>query len=336
MQPSFNKGDISSQIATFIQRLKRRELSGGYTVGLSTANLMLRFVSATKWSTQKQILNDVRALGKRLEYAQPQEIVCGNIVRRVLAIIRESYETAPESAAQAEAHGLAATTSSMFELLSVKNTQPVQDSKRSKDYKADIIEGIQELIDEIQNIEETISPLSFDMVHENEVILTPTPESNTVLKFLLRARQKRNFTVIVTESYPNHTASAHKFVRELNRAGIETVLVPDTMAFALMSRVGKVVVGARAVLANGGCVTSAGVGAVCECAKTYRTPVLALTGLYKLSPLYPYDIDSLIEIGDSGRVVQFEDGEMVDELEAVNPICDYVTPENVDIVVTNL
>lgn len=234
----------------------------------------------------------------------------------------------------------------MFELLSsssstTSNTNkdipkgPTK-SKSTKDYKADIIEGIQELIDEIVNIEETISAVSVDMIHENEVILTPTPESQTVLKFLLRASQKRTFTVIITESYPNNTTKAHAFSKQLAKAGIETVVIPDTMAFGIMSRVGKVIIGARAVLANGGCVAGAGVTSVCECAKMYRTPVLVVTGLYKLSPLYPFDIENLIEIGDSGKVVDFKDGEMIDKVEVVNPICDYVSPENIDICITNM
>lgn len=198
MVVQFNKNDISLQISTFIQRLKRRELSGTYNVGLGTANLLLRFISASRWSSKTEILNDVRALGKNLENAQSQEIVCGNIVRRVLAIIRESYESTDivaetpstlSSSAGSEHFSSATNTSSMFELLSIKNTRPSTEAdtkKHTKDYKADIIEGIQELIEEIQNIEENevITSVSFDMIHENEVILIPTPESKTVLKFL--------------------------------------------------------------------------------------------------------------------------------------------------------
>lgn len=63
----------------------------------------------------------------------------------------------------------------MFELLSEKppsqesppdTNAATKASKVSKDAKADIIEGIQELIDEITNIEETVSNLSVDMIHE--------------------------------------------------------------------------------------------------------------------------------------------------------------------------
>lgn len=339
---------IAVQISAFIQQLKRRELSGASNVASHTANLLLRFISASKWAHPSTLLRDVKLLGARLEAAQPQELVCGNIVRRVLAVIRESYE-AP--AADAGPSPSLATTSgkpraeynippasSMFELLSDTTTakEDTAPRKKTKDYKADIIEGVQELLDEIANAEEAVAALSVDMIHENEIILAATPDSQTLLKFLLRARQKRDFAVVVTESYPNSTAGAHAFASRLARAGIETAVVPDTMVFALMSRVGKVLLGTRAVLANGGCIVTSGVASVCECAQQYRTPVIAVTGLYKLSPLYPFDVENLIEVGDSGRVIEFEDGEMVDSVEAVNPVYDYVAPELVDICVTNL
>ncbi|VVT50041.1 uncharacterized protein SAPINGB_P002571 [Magnusiomyces paraingens] len=351
-QAAQKSGDISVQISAFIQQLKRRELSGANNVAIDTANLLLRFISANKWTKVDTLLRDVKALGLRLEAAQPQELVCGNIVRRVLAIIREAYEspsnnnTSDQKQQQQQQQQLKPEynlppSSSMFELLSESNRSETfaaaqTTSKRGKNYKAEIIEGIQELIDEITNVEEAVSGFSLDMIHENEIILAATPDSRTVLKFLLRAQKKRNFAVIVTESYPNSTSEAHVFAGKLAKAGIETAVVPDTMVFALMSRVGKVIVGTRAVLANGGCVVSAGVANVCECARQYRAPVLAVTGLYKLSPLYPFDVESLIEVGDSGKVVDFEDGEMVDRVDAVNPVYDYVPPEHVDIVVSNL
>ena len=85
----------------------------------------------------------------------------------MLGIIRES--------AQGDNDNTSFLASSMFELLSDKpsgqgNGQEQINSaksiKVSKDAKADIIEGIQELIDEISNIEETVSSLSVDMIHE--------------------------------------------------------------------------------------------------------------------------------------------------------------------------
>ncbi|CDO54209.1 hypothetical protein DV495_003191 [Geotrichum candidum] len=330
MSSTLNKGDIQLQISQFILQLKRQELSGSHDVALATAHLLLRFVSASKWSHLDQLIGDVRVLGNRLENAHPREFACGNIVRRVLALIREASGTDPEG-------GLAA--SSMFELLS--ENQPATGEKGTtkkvlKDAKADIIEGIQELIEEISTSEENISTASADMIHEDEVILTATPDSKTVLAFLLKASVKRKFTVLITESFPNDTEGAHAFARKLAKAGIETVIIPDSLVYAAMSRVGKVLIGARTVLTDGSCISNAGVAAVCECAQQYRTPVLALAGAYKLSPRHPFDIESLIEVGDSGKIVSFTDNAIVDNVEVINPVYDYIRPKNIDICITNL
>lgn len=283
----------------------------------------------------------MRELGRNIVAAQPKEFASGNVVRRVLAVIREvSGEDAKENP---DSSGGTSTPliSSMFGLLSTSEEishKREYDNKREKhkDQKADIIEGIQELIDEIGNMDDTIAGMSVEMIHENEVLLTPTPGSKTVLEFLLRAAQKRKFTVLVAENFPNDISGSHEFARKLAKAGIETIIIPDTMTFAVMARVGKVIIGTRTVLANGGCLASSGVALTCECAKEYNTPVLAVTGLYKLSPVYPFDIESLIEVGDTGKVVSFSDVELMDKVEVMNPTFDYIVPENIDIYITNI
>ena len=63
---------------------------------------------------------------------------------------------------------------------------------------------------------------------------------------------------------------------------------------------------------------------------------MVVSGVYKLSPVYPFDTDELIEFGDPGKVVGYEDGDMVENVEVVNPIFDYVEPGLVDLYITNL
>lgn len=324
---------IQGLITTFISDLKRRKIVGSHDVALATANLLLRFISATRWNHTSELISEIRALGANLIRAQPREFACGNVVRRVLAIIREieNQDKTPESGFESEVMG------SMFNLLSSNKPDPEEKQKtKNRDTKADIIEGIQELIDEVDNNDDTIGAMSLDMIHENEVLLTPTPESKTVKDFLIRAAQKRKFSVLITDSFPNGVEKSHSLAKELSALGIETVVIPDTLVLAVMSRVGKVIIGTRTVLANGGCISSAGVSLVCECAHEYRTPVLAVTGLYKLSPLYPFDIESLIEVGDSAKVVAFNDSNLMNEVEVMNPTYDYVSPEHIGIYATNI
>lgn len=310
---------------------------------METCQLLMRVISAARWNHPDHLIEQIRQLGKTLINAQPREFTCGNVIRRILAIIRDELVESSESD-----NSSAPMISSMFSLLSTNiekrepvaapppSTNPRIHHNKNHDLRSIIIQGIRDLIDEISNIDEGIEAMSVDLIHDNEILLTPTPDSKTVLKFLLKARQKRKFTVLVTECFPNRTAIAHSFAKKLSDAKIETVVIPDSHVFAVMSRVGKVIVGARSVFANGGTVSSAGVAAVCECAKEHKTPVFSAAGLYKLSPTYPFDVENLIEVGNSGKVINFSDSNLVQHADITNPLFDYIPPEHIDIYITNM
>ena len=103
-----------------------------------------------------------------------------------------------------------------------------------------------------------------------------------------------------------------------------------------MSRVNKVILGTHSVLANGGLVAAAGTRVIARAAKVHQTPVVVVSGVYKLSPVYPFDFDSLIEYGDPSMVLPYEEGDLVDLVDVQNPIYDYVPAELVDLYITNL
>jgi len=90
------------------------------------------------------------------------------------------------------------------------------------------------------------------------------------------------------------------------------------------------------VLANGGLVAAAGARTIAQAARMHRTPVVVVTGVYKLSPVYPFDFESLIEYGDASKVFGYEDGDLLDKVDVENPLFDYVPAELVDLYITNL
>ncbi|TID25472.1 hypothetical protein CANINC_002950 [Pichia inconspicua] len=324
-------------IDTFIFKLKRRQVTGSYNVAIATCQFLMKVTSTSRWHNGFQLIQLIRDIGLRLTEAQPREFAVGNIVRRVLAIIRDELSTLQSS-------NEIATTSvsaSMFQLL-ITHKEPenvINGSSKSNeksDLRSVIIQGIRDLMDEIQSVHENIELMTVDLIHDNEILLTPTPGSQTVLNFLLKASLKRKFTVLITENYPNDIELCHRFAKKLADANIESVIIPDSAVFAVMSRVGKVLIGTRSVFVNGGCVTAAGVATVCECAKEHRTPVFTVAGLYKFSPCYPFDRNSLIEVGNSGKVLPYEDSKLVGKCEVSNPLYDYVPPEHIDIYITNI
>lgn len=325
------RGDINVQIAAFTAQLQRREIVGSRAVALATANLISRFVSSRRWPTADDLITQVRRLGRELERAQPHEFACGNVIRRVLKSIRtvdENVDVVEDTSGDRERR------SSMFGILKVPATEDkMGDHMRSRDLKAAVIEDIQVLIEEIGN-EEPLQRVGIEMINDNDVILTPCPRSATLLEFFLKVGQKRNFEVIVTESYPNGVADAKRFAEELTKAGIHTQVLPDAAVNAVMSKVSKVIISPRTVLANGGLIASSGMALPCLAAKNFNKPVLVFAGSYKLSLLYPFDVETLIEVGNSGKVIDFADAELMDRLEVANPLCDYLGPELLDIIIT--
>ena len=122
---------------------------------------------------------------------------------------------------------------------------------------------------------------------------------------------------------------------ELSKAGIETTVIPDSAVFAVMSRVNKVILGTHAVLANGGLIAISGSHMMASAAKHHSIPVVVCTGLYKLSPLYPYDEDSFNVSMNPDSILGFEEGDLIEKVDVTNPYYDYVSPTLVDLFLTN-
>lgn len=225
----------------------------------------------------------------------------------------------------------------------------------TRDLKSEICEAINEIIDELLQSDDRIAGYAHEHIHSNEIILTHT-SSRTVQQFLLKAAAKRKFTVIVAESYPNEHDETHEaimghttgdeddeddigteiFSKSLTAAGLTVVLITDASVFAIMSRVNKVILGTHAVIANGGLVAASGARIIAKAAHKHRTPVIVVSGVYKLSPQYPYEFESLIEYGDPAKINTQGEGALVNKLEIENPLFDYVSPDLVDLYITNL
>ncbi|TVY34775.1 putative translation initiation factor eIF-2B subunit beta [Lachnellula occidentalis] len=429
---------VESSIENLISLLKRRQITNSRPCAVATAHLLLQVVAKFRWTNIDKLIKRIQDVGRRLIEAQPREMVVGNIVRRVLGMVRDEAkedrnEDASDSASnsqsdrgashsggppptfsplrfsttddsdsteatgddvfEGQSHGasrpplITSHTSyapagglppqkSMFQLLSANpspaSTPPGAQSPQNtsnlnatslahrittstKDLKAEVIEGIEEIVDELDQADDRIAAQSLEYIHSNEVILTHS-SSKSVQKFLLEAAKKRKFTVIIAESYPNDHEATHKsvtrsistdaegadelstpkFSKSLSDAGITVILMTDATIFAIMSRVNKVILATHAVIANGGLIAAAGARIIAKAARVHRTPVIVVSGVYKLSPQYPFEFESLIEYGDPGNIVRYQDGALVENLEVDNPVYDYVPPDLVDLYITNI
>ncbi|KAF7185416.1 putative translation initiation factor eIF-2B subunit beta [Pseudocercospora fuligena] len=426
--------DVETLIELLISLLKRRQIKNSRPCAIATANLLQSVVAERRWPDAQTLVRRIRDVGRKLVAAQPREMAVGNIVRRVLGVVREvaeddepdlssSVDSLP-SPAQSHEHpsrpGLPTTISNFSPLnhagalpqtvqtqtagidaplptgltnqrptmpgaassyagqaphlnslfgifqqptgVSPLGTPPVKDSPSIKgqkkdanekiDVKAEVLNGISELLEELEIVDEQIAESALHHIHSNEIILTHT-SSQTVQRFLITAARKRKFTVVCAEAYPNDHADTHATIvnggikqgedeeegerwKPLTAMGIKVIVIPDSAVFALMARINKVILAPHTVLANGSLIAAAGASTIAQAAKVHHVPVVVLSGVYKLSPVYPFNTDELIEYGDPGKVVKYQDGEFMDKVDVVNPIYDHVDADLVDLYITNL
>lgn len=284
-----------SRILTRLRLLKRRQIRSSRPCAIATTQLLLRVVGQFKGRDVAKLIDRIRHVGQRLVAAQPREMAVGNIVRRVLGLIREVVEDDTTDADTTVTSDVGATqplhqapydslkrpslSSSMSTFSPLKHgaTQPIDTSLHQsessadsadlsrrpplltshtsyaapgapmvtslfglfsrpdtpsptatppgymspngkstlsaqnlaslggalgKDVKAEVLEGIREILDELDQVDEQIAAYALDHIHSNEIVLTTT-SSMTVQKFLLTAAKKRKFTVVHAEAYPN-------------------------------------------------------------------------------------------------------------------------------------
>ncbi|EGZ19878.1 hypothetical protein PHYSODRAFT_312818 [Phytophthora sojae] len=318
--------------------LKRRQLRGSYETAKMTTSVLSKVLETVEWSTAGEILEKIRQLGHMLTKAHAHELAIGNVVRRVLYIIREEHSNALKlsSADGGAAAQVPAPPSSRNNNLSRSLgtiLTPGTDTDLSipiADLKLSVMEGIAELVDEIDSLHVNIADQAMEYIHSDEVILT-FGMSLSVEAFLKTAAKKRQFKVIVVESAPS--LNGQRTAHALAESGIHVTVIPDSAVFALMARVNKVVVPAAAVVANGGLIAQSGLQNIALAAKKCSVPVVCVAGLIKLSPLYAHDLDVLSELMAPSSIYNYED--TVDNLEVLNPAYDYVPPECVRIFITN-
>ncbi|CAN6283105.1 unnamed protein product [Urochloa humidicola] len=383
--------DVQPLVSDFVLKLKRRKVEGSHAVARQTAELLRSVVSQHRMGSsanQAAALADaVRAVGEQLIAANPIELAVGNIVRRVLHIIKEEdmsstavgieglsvtvdsddefdreHDDRPAlSAAVLAAHARNALRAPSLQTLledipvspaisrTASSTGDSDGKSKSGDksstrkLKHDVIAAIGDLIDEIDSCYEPISEQAVELIHQNEVILT-LGRSRTVKEFLYAAKEKkRSFRVFVAEGAPRY--QGHVLAKELVEKGVQTTVITDSAVFAMISRVNMVIVGAHAIMANGGVIAPVGMNMVALAAQRHAVPFVVVAGSHKLCPLYPHNPEvllnelkspsDLLDFGEFSDCMNFSTQDGSPLLNVVNPTFDYVPPKLVSLFVTD-
>lgn len=352
--------------------LKRRVLAGSSPCTKLTLELLRDLVAASRFRGPAEMMDAVRSLGQELVGAASTELCIGNVVRRVLFIIRE--ETARiasgDSSLSASSHrenrsrnnsqvdsldgeeaaepteqqgnGLADSLGSRSLLGSIINasSSALSDKdaglsvRRMHELRQAVLHSINELYEELDNLYVPICEQSPEYIHADECIFT-IGHSVLVESFLKAAARKRRFYLIVAEGGPQ--LEGHKLASALSKvANISTTLVPDSSVYAIMSRVNKVVISPLAVLADGGMIAASGSEMVAIAAKDFSVPLVCLASTFMLSPVFAHNhAEVLSQLLSPALVMDYSTQFQADSVEILVAAYDYVAPHLIDAYITN-
>jgi translation initiation factor eIF-2B subunit beta len=407
--------ELRLQAATTIASNTHQQelIEGGVTTGKSRffggkrykiLNLIRHLIGSTSWKTAAEILCVLRAIGSEIVSTSgtfQHDPSIENIIRRVMATIREEAIREDQDAVAADITDSSVTSSSggrlsLQSMLWVlpqqqKSNHPLRGSSRygsnvgvgkrnsstvsqrqeslaseeemksfsqqsffypssyytvRPNFKVTIMEAVQEILTDLEDMYQNINDQVTNYIHAGEIILT-CGNSRTIELFLksahskIKQQQQHNqepassstFTMIVC-------GDGYDMARSLASAGIDTTYIENSAVFAVMARVNKVLLPVHAVLANGGFVAQSGCNLVALAAHEMSVPVVCVTGLFKLCPMYPHEEqDTLQELLSPvpSLVHNFDELHNVfDTVELVNPLRDYIEPKLVTLYITNV
>lgn len=319
--------ELQERLDSFIAELKQGGLKRSHELAYKTVHLLRRIISQTRWANAGELIDIVKKEGKTMMDTQPAETATGNMVRRVLKIIREEYAGVKEGAEEGD------TQESLHKMMTGASDEDY--SIPNINLKPALMEAIGELITELETSADNIAAQALKHIHSNEIIMT-AGHSGTVEAFLKNAAKKRNFQVIVVECAPFY--HGQKLATSLAQSKIETTLITDAAVFAMMSRVNKVIIGTHTVMANGGLKAINGVHALALAAKRHSVPLIVCAPMFKLCPKYlcSYDQDVFNKFVSPQDVMPFSEGEILSKVIVPNPVFDYVPPELVTLFISNI
>jgi len=337
---NFDLSGLSTESQQLVQdmvtSLKRRKIAGAYACARATTALYHKILSDWMWASTEVAMALIRCVARTLQHAQPAELSIGNIARRVLHITREAYVFAIKKAASEHVSLQASLAMEQGpSLVNLHSTADQEDFSEPFDLRDAVLQEISSLREELAVVYKDIVKEAHNHIQPDDVIFT-YGHSSSVESVLCDVVKTRPFKVLVAEAHPG--GNGRLMAANLTRAGIPTTVVPDSNIFAIMPRVTKVIVGVHAVLANGVLLAHAGMNMAAKAARHHSVPFIVCTGMYKLSPIFPYpkDVDSYSNLQSPAAVLPLRllgnhSQTAANPTNVPNPAYDYVPAEDVSL-----
>lgn len=204
---------------------------------------------------------------------------------------------------------------------------------------SDLMESISEIHNDISTSHTALDDVAHLHLADQDTVLT-YGESRTLTSFLRAASKKRSFQVLhapVPGVYAGSPPSPSPHVSSLLAAGVPVTAIPASNVPPAASQSSVLLLSAHLVLANGGILAPAGSLLAATAAVSSRRPVVVVADLsYKLTRRYPHGGQDTLNSLLSPSPLLPPDFDPPKCLEAVRPARDYVPPEMLELLVTNL
>ena len=344
----------------FRKKIRKKEYESSTKISIETAKLLkdiIQYSIENKLVTHHEdLLNLIRNLGKSFISMDQLQFSIGNIVKRILFIIREEVDKLisfreNNSDSKSNLKKLSNVTSlnlltdyKNIKMMRRKDSKIEEDQEKkisvsniekiSPDMMNNILQNIEELISELETTSDIIKEKANEHINDNDIILTAN-HSDQLEDFFIECSKTKKFKVIVSESSPK--LNGYIQAKNLIKNGIDTTLIEDTGIYSIMPKITKVIIGTRAIVANGGLISYNGIYNLCLFANMFNIPVIVVGGTFKLTPLYVFGHDTYNEFLSPdvifGKNVKFNGD--IGNIRFNVPGYDYVPPELITIFITN-
>ncbi|CAI2372234.1 unnamed protein product [Moneuplotes crassus] len=343
--------DLLSELTS---NIKRDRAGGSKATAQKITKIFADVIASDMWLNATELMKLIKQMGAKLIAADPMAFYIGNIVKRIAHIIRMQsnncnvplYEEKPKENEENLDNPLMEMDSLNFligeenkldEIPLVKTASSMNDTRAKDPAYRDFKSNLEESLLEIQtDIEEAYGAISFhcrEQFQDNDTVLT-IGYSSTVLELFKDAKEKSDFTVVVAENSPENSGKTMQ--KRLSSLGIKTILLADTSIFSYMSKINKVIISTRAIMADGGLITDAGVELAVLAADYHTVPVIVVSALYKLTPLYPFDNTTYNKIVSPKTVLNSKECKFGEKVDVIVAKYDYIEPEYISLYITNV
>eukprot|EP00730_Choanoeca_flexa_P000483 TRINITY_DN10215_c0_g1_i3.p1 TRINITY_DN10215_c0_g1~~TRINITY_DN10215_c0_g1_i3.p1 ORF type:complete len:326 (+),score=68.59 TRINITY_DN10215_c0_g1_i3:211-1188(+) len=194
--------------------------------------------------------------------------------------------------------------------------------------KQGLIQSGEQFLRRAQEGRAKIAPKGLPFIRDGATLLT-LARSRAVQAMLLAAHERnKRFNVLVTESRPS--LQGIEMAQWLEEKGIPVTVIADSAVGYVIEQVDFVIVGAEAVVENGGIINSVGTYLAAMVAKCANKPFYAVGESFKFVRLFPLSQDEVP--AQRSRTLP----DVPASIKSINPMLDYTPPAYLTLLFTDL